>query len=96
METPFFSFNLLKVQTRQWSCNGGVTCNCGVVLRDHNDVIEFNCCNDLMTRDETTPIRVKIRSNKCLSPGISIKKSQPGVTSTKYQVGLIMRITMTM
>ncbi|XP_067040326.1 neurogenic locus notch homolog protein 1-like [Acropora muricata] len=75
-----------EVQTRQWTCNGGVTCNCGVVLRDHNDVIEFNCCNDLMKRDEKTPIRVKIRSNKCLSPGISIKKSQPGVTSAKYQV----------
>ncbi|XP_067041983.1 uncharacterized protein [Acropora muricata] len=75
-----------EVQTRQWSCGGTVTCNCGVVLRDHNDVIEFNCCNDHMKRDYTTPIRVKIRSKKCLSPGIVIKKLQSSVHNAKYQV----------
>ncbi|XP_015775653.1 PREDICTED: von Willebrand factor D and EGF domain-containing protein-like [Acropora digitifera] len=75
-----------EVQTRQWTCNGDVTCNCGAVLRDHNDVIEFNCCNDLMVQDSRTPLRVKIRSKKCLSPGISIKKLQPGVRNAKYQV----------
>ena len=86
---------MLKVQTRQWTCNKRVSCNCGVVLRDHNDVIEFNCCNGLLNGGETTPIRVKIRSNKCLFPGISIK-SQLGGTSVKYQVGFVMRIMMTM
>ncbi|XP_067041993.1 von Willebrand factor D and EGF domain-containing protein-like isoform X3 [Acropora muricata] len=75
-----------EVQTRQWTCYGSVSCNCGAVLRDHNDVIEFNCCNDYMVQDSTTPLRVKIRSKKCLSPGISITKLQSGVLSAKYQV----------
>ena len=84
----------IKVQTRQWTCNryGSVTCNCGAVLRDHNDVIEFNCCNDHMVRDSTTPLRVRIRSKKCLSPGISITKLQSGVVSAVYQVGLTITI----
>ena len=85
------NFNI-KVQTRQWNCGGSATCICGVVLRDHNDVIEFNCCNDHMVQDGTTPLRVKIRSNKCLSPGISIKKWQSGVLNVKYQVGLTITI----
>ena len=72
-----------------------MTCNCGVVLKDHNDVIEFNCCNDHMKRDYTTPIRVKIRSGKCLSPGIAIKKLHTGVHNAKYQVGLLVSVVMT-
>ncbi|XP_068690355.1 uncharacterized protein [Montipora foliosa] len=64
-----------EVQTRQWSCGGSFTCNCGVVIRDHNNVIEFNSCNVLLERDSSSPLRVKIRSEKCLSPGISIKKT---------------------
>ncbi|KAJ7392897.1 hypothetical protein OS493_008134 [Desmophyllum pertusum] len=76
-----------EVQTRQWACNNEktISCNCGAVLRDHNDVIEFNCCNKNRKRDETTPITVKIRSNKCLAPGISIKKLIPGING-KYEV----------
>ena len=61
-------------------------------MRDHNDVIEFNCCNDHMVRDGTTPLRVRIRSKKCLSPGISITKLQSGVLNAKYQVGLTITI----
>ncbi|PFX16674.1 Neurogenic locus notch-like protein 2, partial [Stylophora pistillata] len=86
-----------EVQTRQWACDGRpfpkgghngagrISCNCGAVLRDHNDVIEFSCCNDLMIRDKRTPITVRIRSKKCLSPGISIKRVIPGVNG-KYEV----------
>ena len=89
----------LQVHTRQWACDnqpfpkgghngaGRISCNCGAVLRDHNDVIEFNCCNQLMVRDRRTPITVKIRSKKCLSPGISIKKVIPGVNG-KYEVSI--------
>lgn len=87
----------LQVQTRQWACDnkpfpkgghngaGRISCNCGVVLRDHNDVIEFSCCNVPMVRDRRTPITVKIRSKKCLSPGISIRNVMPGVNG-KYEV----------
>ena len=61
------------------------------MLRDHNDVIEFNCCNDVMKRDDTTPIVVKIRSKKCLAPGISIKKAVPGVSNAQYEVSLSLK-----
>ena len=78
-----------KVQARQWSCGTTVTCVCGVVLRDHNDVIEFNSCNDLLKLDYSnpTPMRVRIRSKKCLSPGISIKNIIPGANA-QYEVSL--------
>ncbi|XP_068690653.1 neurogenic locus notch homolog protein 1-like, partial [Montipora foliosa] len=75
-----------EIQTRQWSCGRSVTCNCGVVIRDHNDVIEFNCCNDFLKQDSRTPLRVKIRSEKRLSPGISINIVKPGVERVKYEV----------
>ena len=89
----------LQVHTRQWACDnqpfpigghngaGRISCNCGAVLRDHNDVIEFSCCNQLMVQDRRTPITVKIRSKKCLSPGISIKKVIPGING-KYEVSI--------
>ncbi|XP_078371975.1 von Willebrand factor D and EGF domain-containing protein-like isoform X3 [Oculina patagonica] len=70
-----------EVHTRQWSCNrAGVTCNCGAVLRDHNDVIEFNCCNkDLRFQNQhPTPLQVKLRSAKCLRPGIYVGKKSNG------------------
>ena len=73
------------MQTRQWSCGTGPSCNCGAVLRDHNDVIAFSCCNDLLTRDVTTPITVKILSKKCLAPGISIRNTIQGVNG-QYEV----------
>ena len=91
------SLFLLQVQTRQWACNNEktISCNCGAVLRDHNDVIEFNCCNKNRKRDETTPITVKIRSNKCLAPGISIKKLIPGING-KYEVSTFSLITISL
>ena len=73
----------LQVHTRQWACVGPgsntlVTCNCGLVLRDYNDVIEFNCCNERLHYDFVTPIRVKVRSKQRLSPGISITQTLMG------------------
>lgn len=58
------------------------------MLRDHNDVIEFNGCNDFLKQDKITPLIVKIKSKKCLAPGISIKKMIPGVSNAKYEVCL--------
>jgi len=75
-----------EVHTRQWACGRArVTCNCGVVLRDHNDVIEFNCCNELLFYDQATPMRFKVRSKKRLAPGISITQTIRGFNS-EYQV----------
>ena len=54
-------------------------------MRYFNDLIEFNCCNDLMIRDETIPIIVKTRSRKCLQ-GITIKRVIPGILNARYEV----------
>lgn len=88
--------SFVQVQTRQWACNTDktISCNCGAVLRDHNDVIEFSCCNDLLTRDVTTPITVKIRSKKCLAPGISIKNIIQGVNG-EYEVSAFVKVVIT-
>ena len=56
-------------------------------MRDHNDVIEFNCCGDGLVKDSTNPLIVQVRSNKSLSPGIAIYKMQAGVRTVKYKVG---------
>ena len=85
----------LQVHTRQWACSGSntlVTCNCGVVLRDHNDVIEFNCCNEPLYFDQVTPIRVKVKSKRRLSPGISITQTQIS-SYVAYKVSLLLQNT---
>lgn len=51
------------------------------MLRDHNDVIEFNSCNKDLTfqNDHPTPLKFKVRSpHKCLRPGISVRKRSNG------------------
>ena len=80
--------SLFQVQTKQWACNGrGVTCNCGVVIRDHNDLISFSCCGNppKVHRDDFTPISVDIPRKKCLAPGITITQLIRGFNS-KYEV----------
>ena len=76
-----------QVRTRQWACNyGRVTCNCGVAIRDHNDLIRFSCCNpSKMRQDKSTPISVEIPGAKCLAPGISLTQLIKGFNS-KYEV----------
>ena len=66
-----------------------MTCNCGTAIRYYDDLIEFNCCNDIMQRDETTPIIVKTRDNKCLK-GISIKRAVTGILNVQYEVSLLL------
>ncbi|XP_074620014.1 uncharacterized protein LOC141878864 isoform X2 [Acropora palmata] len=77
-----------EVQTKQWSCNRqGITCNCGVVIRDHNDLISFSCCGNppKVYRDDFTPISVDIPRKKCLAPGITMTQLIKGVNSI-YEV----------
>lgn len=78
---------LFQVQTKQWGCNRkGITCNCGVIIRIHNDLISFNCCNPpKLHRDNFTPIRVDIPRKKCLAPGIVMTQLIKGFNS-KYEV----------
>ena len=80
--------SLFQVQTKQWACNRrGVTCNCGVVIRDHNDLISFSCCGNppRAHRDDFTPISVDIPRKKCLAPGITVTQLIRGFNS-KYEV----------
>lgn len=56
-------------------------------MRDHNDVIEFSCCNDIMIRDSTTPLRIIRRRQGCLAQWISIKNYIAGINAY-YKVGL--------
>ena len=80
--------SLFQVQTKQWGCNRqGITCNCGVVIRDHNDLISFSCCGKppKVHRDDFTPISVDIPRKKCLAPGITITQLIKGFNS-KYEV----------
>ena len=80
--------SLFQVQTKQWGCNGqGITCNCGVVIRDHNDLLSFSCCGNppKAYRDDFTPMRVEIPRQKCLAPGITITQMIKGFNS-KYKV----------
>ena len=79
---------LFQVQTKQWGCNReGITCNCGVIIRDHNDLISFSCCGNppKLHRDNLTPISVDIPRKKCLAPGIAITQLIKGFNS-KYEV----------
>ena len=62
------------------------------MLRDHNDVIEFNCCNERLHYDHVTPIRVKVRSKQRLSPGISITQTQMSFYA-QYKVSLLLQST---
>ncbi|XP_044176217.1 von Willebrand factor D and EGF domain-containing protein-like isoform X2 [Acropora millepora] len=73
-----------EVQTKQWACNRqGITCNCGAIIRDHNDLISFSCCGNppKVYRDDFTPISVDIPRKKCLAPGIAITQLIKGVNS---------------
>ena len=79
---------IFQVQTKQWACNRqGITCNCGVVIRDHNDLISFSCCGNppKAHRDDFTPVSVDIPRKKCLAPGITITQLIKGF-NTKYEV----------
>ncbi|PFX12492.1 von Willebrand factor D and EGF domain-containing protein [Stylophora pistillata] len=77
-----------EVLTRQWACNNAksITCNCGVIIRDHNDLIKFSCCGNPRKkfRDSTTPIVVDIPRAKCLAPGITLLQVIQGINS-KYE-----------
>ena len=58
-----------------------------MVPRDHNDVIEFTCCNQDLVYSDVTPLVAKLRSKKRLAPGILITQTIPGFNS-QYLVSL--------
>ncbi|EDO29039.1 predicted protein [Nematostella vectensis] len=78
-----------EVHTRLWLCahNHGrdITCNCGVAIREGNDVIVFSTCNDELIYNQPTKLISKIRSKGNLAPGTHIYKNNTG-SQTKYTV----------
>ena len=77
-----------QVHMKQWSCSiQGITCNCGVIIRDHNDLVSFSCCGNppKLHQDSSTPISVDIPRKKCLAPGITLTQLIKGLNS-KYEV----------
>ena len=75
------SLILLQVQTRIWPC-WRVVCNCGVAIRENNDVVTIDMCNGQWGR--TVP-RVIQKSRKPLGNRIKIKSFGAG-QRTRYKV----------
>lgn len=61
---------IFKVHVRTWQC-GGVTCNCGIVAREDDDVILFDMCWDGIPR-------FRFLSKEEPSEGTSIKRDPSG------------------
>ncbi|XP_071941903.1 von Willebrand factor D and EGF domain-containing protein-like isoform X2 [Antedon mediterranea] len=65
-----------EVNSRIWNCGGAtdeISCNCGFVARENNDVISVDMCNGALL--ETKP-EVKIKSQLPLADGVKIKESK--------------------
>ncbi|XP_038048782.1 von Willebrand factor D and EGF domain-containing protein-like isoform X2 [Patiria miniata] len=71
-----------EVHNRIWNCGGlidQVSCSCGFVAREDNDVISVDMCNGNVF--ETTA-EVKIRSPLPLSDGVKVKEARNGTKIT--------------
>ncbi|XP_033115335.1 von Willebrand factor D and EGF domain-containing protein-like isoform X2 [Anneissia japonica] len=67
-----------EVNSRIWNCGGAkdeISCNCGFVARENNDIISVDMCNGVLL--ETQP-EVKIMSLLPLEDGVKIKESKSG------------------
>ncbi|XP_041472580.1 von Willebrand factor D and EGF domain-containing protein-like isoform X1 [Lytechinus variegatus] len=81
-----------EVHTRIWNCGGiseQVSCNCGFVAKEDNDVISVDMCdgNVLETRAE-----VRVRSPQPLTDGVKIKQAKNGTKITvEFSSGAFIR-----
>ena len=73
-----------KVHNRIWDCGGSagerVSCNCGFVVREDNDVIAVDMCDG--NNELEAKAKIKIKSPPPLSPGVRIKEARNGTKVT--------------
>ena len=82
-EKSFFPF-FEKIHTRLWFC-WGVTCNCGVAIREKHDVIILTTCTQDLQLKYGMPMKVFITSQRRLTRGTKIFARHSGSYS-KYEV----------
>ncbi|XP_031572274.1 von Willebrand factor D and EGF domain-containing protein-like [Actinia tenebrosa] len=75
----------VEIHSRLWSCNGGVSCNCGVAIREDNDLIILSVCNKDLSLHESALRRFKAYVPRPISHGTHVYRTLTG-SSVKYQV----------
>ena len=66
---PSLTLLYLQVQVRTWTCNGHVTCNCAVAVKEGNDVIILDMCHTVYG---TSYPRLYIPHQGALSQGTTV------------------------
>lgn len=74
-----------EIHTRLWTC-WSVTCNCGVAIREHNDVIVLDTCTQDLVMRNGMPMKIRIPSGRKLRKGTYILGRHPGGYS-EYESG---------
>ena len=78
---------MAQVHNRIWDCGGSserVSCNCGFVVREDNDVIAVDMCD--RTNELETEAQIRIKSPPPVSSGVKIKQARNGTKITVSQV----------
>nr|XP_058945176.1 von Willebrand factor D and EGF domain-containing protein-like [Pocillopora verrucosa] len=75
-----------EVQTRLWNC-WDRACDCGVAIREHNDVIVLDTCTADLHLRYGMPMKIRIPSKRRLRKGTEILVRHPGGYS-EYEVRL--------
>ncbi|XP_031549644.1 von Willebrand factor D and EGF domain-containing protein-like isoform X2 [Actinia tenebrosa] len=86
--------SLVEVHSRLWTCNGGVSCNCGVAIRENNDIIVLTVCNELLMRNDYTKFKAYLPRGKKIARGTHIYRTVTG-SSVDFKVILSSGIRIT-
>ena len=69
LDDNFYSL-FIQVQARTWKC-ASVSCNCGVAIREGDDVIVVDMCRDKIPR-------ARFASKKEPAAGVTVKRDPTG------------------